>query len=67
MFLFEAAGFKFLLLCTVILAPATLLYIKARSERGRRLFTPTEIALCAVIVAAGITGVVGLWTGFIAI
>jgi arginine:ornithine antiporter/lysine permease len=66
-FLFEAAGLKFLLLCTVVLAPATLLYIKARSERGRRLFTATEMALCAVIVAAGITGVVGLWTGFIAI
>jgi arginine:ornithine antiporter / lysine permease len=44
-----------------------LLYIKARSERGRRLFTPTEIALLAVIVAGGITGAVGLSTGFIAI
>ncbi|MEV8509888.1 hypothetical protein AB0368_34390 [Actinoplanes sp. NPDC051475] len=58
---------KFLLLSTVILAPATLLYVKARSERGRRLFTPTEIALCALIVAGGITGVVGLWTGFLAV
>ena len=67
LFLFEAAGLKFLLLATVILAPATLLYVKARSERSRRLFSPTEMALCAVIVAAGITGVVGLWTGFIAI
>jgi len=66
-FLFEAAGLKFLLLCTVILAPSTLLYVKARSVRGRRLFTATETALAAVIVAAGITGVVGLWTGFIAI
>src|SRR3954470_15681629 len=66
-FLFEAAGLQFLLLSTVILAPATLLYVKARSERGRRLFTPTEMALCAVIVGAGITGVVGLATGFIAI
>jgi arginine:ornithine antiporter / lysine permease len=67
LFLFEAAGLQFLLLATVLLAPATLLYVKARSERGRRLFTPTEIALCAVIVAGGITGVVGLWSGFIAI
>ncbi|MFI5894107.1 basic amino acid/polyamine antiporter [Actinoplanes sp. NPDC051513] len=67
LFLFEAAGLKFLLLCTVVLAPATLLYVKARSERGRRLFTPTEIVLCVLIVAAGIIGVVGLWTGFIAI
>jgi arginine:ornithine antiporter/lysine permease len=67
LFLFEAAGLKFLLLCTVILAPATLLYVKARSESGRRLFTPTEIALCVVIVAAGAIGVVGLWAGWIAI
>ncbi|HLU28087.1 MAG TPA: basic amino acid/polyamine antiporter, partial [Glycomyces sp.] len=67
LFLFEAAGLQFLLLSAVLLAPATLLYVKARSERGRRLFTPTEIALCAVIVGGGITGVVGLWTGFIAV
>jgi arginine:ornithine antiporter/lysine permease len=67
LFLFEAAGLKFLLLSAVLLAPATLLYVKARSERGRRLFSPTEIGLCVVIVAGGITGVVGLWAGFISI
>lgn len=67
LFLFDAAGLKFLLLCTVILAPATLLFVKARSERARRLFTPTEIALCALILAAGATGVVGLWAGWISI
>jgi arginine:ornithine antiporter / lysine permease len=67
LFLFSAAGLKFLLLATVVLAPAAVLYVKARSERGRRLFSPTEIALLAVIVAGGITGVVGLATGFIAI
>jgi arginine:ornithine antiporter/lysine permease len=63
LFLFDAAGLKFLLLATVILAPATLLYVKARSEGGRRMFSPTEIALCAVIVAGGVLGAVGLWTG----
>ena len=40
LFLFDAAGMKFLLLSTVILAPATLLYVKARSEHGRRVFSP---------------------------
>ncbi|UYM05002.1 basic amino acid/polyamine antiporter [Solicola gregarius] len=65
LFLFDAAGLKFLLLSTVIYAPATLLYIKARSETGRRLFTPTEIGLLAVIVAGGVTGVIGLSTGYI--
>jgi arginine:ornithine antiporter/lysine permease len=63
LFLFDAAGLKFLLLATVILAPATLLYVKARSEQGRRIFTPTEIVLCAVIVVGGIVGAIGLWTG----
>jgi arginine:ornithine antiporter / lysine permease len=63
LFLFEAAGLKFLLLATVILAPATLLYVKARSERGRRIFTPTEVVLCAVIVLGGVVGALGLWTG----
>lgn len=52
---------------TVLLAPSTLLYLKARSERGRRLFSPTEIALFAVILVGGVIGVVGLWTGRIAI
>lgn len=63
LFLFDAAGLKFLLLATVLLAPATLLYVKARSERGRRVFSPTEMALCAVIVVGGVVGAVGLWTG----
>jgi arginine:ornithine antiporter/lysine permease len=63
LFLFEAAGLKFLLLATVLLAPATLLYVKARSERGRRLFSPTEMALCAAIVVGGFIGALGLWSG----
>ena len=63
LFLFEAAGLKFLLLSAIILAPATLLYVKARSENGRRIFTPTEIALFVIILVAGVVGVVGLWTG----
>jgi arginine:ornithine antiporter/lysine permease len=67
LFLFDAAGLKFLLLATVLLAPATLLYVKARSESSRRIFSPTEMALCAVIVAGGVIGAVGLWTGRITI
>ena len=62
-FLFDAAGMKFVLLMTVILAPAALLYVKARSEHGRRLFSPAEIGLFVLIVAGGVAGVVGLWTG----
>ncbi len=66
-FLFDAAGLKFLLLSTVVLAPATLLYVKARSECGRRIFSPTEMVLCAIIVVSGIVGVAGLVTGRITV
>jgi arginine:ornithine antiporter/lysine permease len=54
---------KFVLLATVILAPAALLYIKARSEHGRRMFAPAEIALFALIIVGAVVGSVGLWTG----
>ncbi|WP_141015150.1 basic amino acid/polyamine antiporter [Nocardioides sambongensis] len=63
LFLFEAAGMEFVLLSTVILAPAAVLYVKARSEHGQRLFSPTEIAVFALVVAGGVTGAVALWTG----
>ena len=63
LFLFDAAGLKFILLMTVILAPATLLYVKARSEHGRRLFSPTELGLFVLIAIGGVIGAVGLWTG----
>ena len=62
-FLFDAAGMKFVLLMTVILAPATLLYVKARSENGQRLFSPAEVGLFVLIASGGVIGVVGLLTG----
>ena len=67
LFLFDAAGVKFLLLAAVLLAPAALLYVKARSEHGKRLFSPAEIGLFVIILAGGIAGVVGLWTGRITV
>ena len=67
LFLFDAAGLKFVLLSTVILAPAALLYVKARSEHERRIFSPAEIGLFALIVVGAISGAVGLWTGRISL
>jgi arginine:ornithine antiporter/lysine permease len=67
LFLFEAAGLKFLILCTIILAPMTLLYIKARSENERRIFSPSELALFLIILASAVVGLVGLWSGSITI
>lgn len=63
LFLFDAAGLEFLLLSTVILAPATLLYVKARSEHGRQIFSPTEIALFVIIAAGAVVGIYSLATG----
>ena len=67
MFLFDAAGLKFVLLMTLILAPASLLYIKARSEHGRRIFSPTEIALFGAILIGAAIAVFGLWSGRISL
>lgn len=66
-FLFDAAGLKFVLLMTLILAPASLLYIKARSEHGRRIFSPTEIALFGAILIGAAIAVVGLLSGRISL
>lgn len=67
LFLFDAAGLKFILFATFILAPATVLYVKARSETGRRIFSPVEICLCAVLVVGAAVGILGLATGRIEI
>ena len=67
LFLFDAAGMKFLLLAAVLLAPAALLYVKACSEHGRRLFSPAEVGLFVIIVSGGVAGVAGVWTGRITV
>ncbi|MGW1927419.1 amino acid permease, partial [Streptomyces massasporeus] len=41
-FLLFAAGLKFVLVSFIIYAPATFLFVKARREQGRRLFSPRE-------------------------
>lgn len=62
-FLFVAAGLTFLLLSTVILAPLTLLYVCARRENHRPLFTRAEAVACAVVVLSAVVGVLALATG----
>ncbi len=41
-FLLFAAGAKFILLSFVIYAPATILFVMARREQGRQLFSPAS-------------------------
>ncbi|GAA3089200.1 basic amino acid/polyamine antiporter [Streptomyces roseofulvus] len=64
-FLLYAAGPKFLLVSLILYAPATLLFVKARREQGRRLFSPREAVVCAVSVAGAVVGVVALAAGWI--
>ena len=66
-FLVYTAGAKFLLLSCVIYAPGTLLYIRARRENNRRVFTKWEGVLCGLLALGGVIGVVGLATGGITI
>lgn len=64
-FLVYAAGPKHLLLSCLLYAPATLLYARARRERGLRIFTPPELALFGIIVAGAVVAIELLATGTI--
>ncbi|MFB7939204.1 basic amino acid/polyamine antiporter [Streptomyces sp. NPDC004779] len=64
-FLLYAAGLKFVLVSLILYAPATLLFVKARREQGRRLFSPREAVICAVSVAGAVVGVIALAVGWI--
>jgi hypothetical protein len=62
-FLLFAAGPKFILVSFIIYAPATILFVMARREQGRQLFSPAELAILAVSVVGAIVGVVALAAG----
>lgn len=64
-FLLYAAGLKFVLVSFILYAPATLLFIKARREQHRRLFSPREAVICAVSIAGAVVGVIALAVGWI--
>ncbi|MEU3607522.1 basic amino acid/polyamine antiporter [Streptomyces sp. NPDC035033] len=64
-FLLYAAGLKFVLVSFLLYAPATLLFVQARRERNRRLFSPKEAVICAVSVAGAVVGVIALAAGWI--
>ncbi|MEU6766286.1 basic amino acid/polyamine antiporter [Streptomyces sp. NPDC046853] len=64
-FLLYAAGLKFVLVSFILYAPATLLFVKARREQNRRLFSPREAVICAVSIAGAVVGVIALAAGWI--
>ena len=51
LFLIYAGGMKFVLLAAILYAPGTILYVWARREQGKALFTPIEWAICAAALA----------------
>jgi arginine:ornithine antiporter/lysine permease len=67
MFLLFAAGPKFVLVSFIIYAPATILFVMARREQGRTLFSPRELVILAVSIAGGVLGVVAIAAGWISI
>jgi arginine:ornithine antiporter/lysine permease len=64
-FLIYAAGIKFVLVSFIIYAPATVLFVMARREQGRRLFSPGETGVLAVSSLGAAVGVVALAAGWI--
>jgi arginine:ornithine antiporter / lysine permease len=66
-FLLFAAGPKFVLVSFIIYAPATILFVMARREQGRQLFSPPELVILAVSILGAILGIVALAAGWISI
>ncbi|NUS28296.1 MAG: amino acid permease [Streptomyces sp.] len=66
-FLIYAAGLKFVLVSFIIYAPATVLFVMARREQRRRLFSPRELVILAASVAGAVLGVVALAVGWISL
>jgi arginine:ornithine antiporter/lysine permease len=64
-FMFIAAGLKYVLLMTVLFAPGTILYFWARREQDARMFTPVEFGIFATTLIAAAIGVYSLATGLI--
>jgi len=67
-FMIYAGGLKFILLSAILFAPGTVLYLWARREQGKPVFSKTsDWVTFGIICAAAIYGVYGLVTGSIAI
>jgi len=67
LFLIWAAGYLFLFLACVLLAPATALYVIARRETGARIFTGPGLAIFIVVVIGAVAGLALMATGLISI
>lgn len=66
-FLLYAAGPKYMLISFVIYAPGSVLFVMARREQGRRLFSPVELVILLVSIVGAVIGVIALVAGWITI
>ena len=64
-FLLFAAGPTFVLVSSIIYAPASILFIMTRHEQGRRWFSPRELAILAASLGAALVGIIGLAAGWL--
>jgi arginine:ornithine antiporter/lysine permease len=65
LFMFVAAGLKYVLLVAVLYVPGTILYFWARREQKARMFAPAELIVFGVTLLGGVIGLIGLVTGVI--
>lgn len=66
-FLIYAAGWHYLLLSCLLLAPATLLYFRARREQNMQVFKTYEKVILVVLIAGAVAAIVSLAMGWITI
>jgi arginine:ornithine antiporter/lysine permease len=66
-FMIFASGMKFLLLSAVLYAPGTALYIWARRERNKQIFSRIELIIFIIAIIGAILGIIGLALGYITI
>jgi arginine:ornithine antiporter/lysine permease len=67
LFLVWAAGYVFLFLACILLAPATALYVIARRQQAARVFTRPGLVVFVVVLAFAVVGIVLLATGVVQI
>ena len=65
LFLIWAAGYTFLFLACILLAPATVLYFLARREQEANVFTMPGLVVFLIVLAFAVIGIVLLATGFV--
>jgi arginine:ornithine antiporter/lysine permease len=67
LFLMWAAGYVFLFLACILLAPATFLYVVARRQQNAKVFTVPGLVTFIAVLAFAVVGIVLLATGIVQI